>query len=86
MARFVCKCGTSQSNSLAPNDVQLWVYTDKEWDEFMKGDLIDPVQIPRPKYDVWHCSVCKRVHIFEGLSLLKTYAVEFDWQQKDKRN
>jgi hypothetical protein len=78
VARFECRCGTVLSNSLVPNDVELRVYTDKEWDEYMIGDVIDPVMIPRPKFDVWKCSVCGRVHVFEGEILIRTYSVEFD--------
>ena len=32
MAKMVCKCGTVLSTISAPNDVQLRVYTDREWD------------------------------------------------------
>jgi hypothetical protein len=78
MARFECRCGKVLSNSLVPNDLELWVYTDKEWDEYMTGDSIDPVMIPKPKYDVWKCSACERVHVFENNLLVKTYSVEFD--------
>jgi hypothetical protein len=77
MARFECRCGTVLSNSLVPNDVELRVYTDREWDEYMIGDSIDPVTIPRPQYDVWKCSVCGRVNVFKGNSLIRTYIVEF---------
>ena len=47
MARFQCKCGFNLSNSKAPNDIELVVYTDKEWDKIINlGDLIDPIAIP----------------------------------------
>ncbi len=78
MARFDCKCGTTLSNSLGPNDIELWVYTDKEWDEYMRGNSIDPISIPRPKLDVWKCPSCQRVHVFNRDTLVKTYQVELD--------
>lgn len=76
MARFLCKCGETLSNSQAPNDVQLHVYTDREWDKIINQDFIDPLAIPPAKYDVWHCSVCERVHVFDGDEVYKTYILE----------
>lgn len=32
MARMTCTCGNQLSNHESPNDIQLRVYTDKEWD------------------------------------------------------
>lgn len=77
MARFHCKCGATLSNTLAPNDIELRVYTDKEWDDIMNmGDLIDPVQIPLPRYDVWRCPECERIYVFDGDVAIKTYVLE----------
>jgi hypothetical protein len=86
VARFECRCGTILSNSLSPNDVELWVYTDKEWGEYMKDDFIDPVKIPKPKYEVWQCPDCGRVHLFENNSLIRTYSVEFDKARKSNKD
>jgi len=76
LARFLCKCGVTLSNSEAPNDVQLHVYTDKEWDEIVNLDFIDPLTIPSPKHDVWRCVECGRVHVFVGDEVVRTYIVE----------
>ncbi len=77
MARFQCKCGLNLSNSKAPNDVELIVYTDKEWDEIINmGNLIDPVTIPFPRYDVWRCSQCERIYVFDENIVIKTYVLE----------
>jgi hypothetical protein len=78
MARFDCKCGTTLSNSVSPNNIELRVYTDKEWNEYMQGDFIDPIAIPSPKFDVWKCPGCQRVHVFNGNILIKTYQIEDD--------
>ncbi|WP_296695113.1 hypothetical protein [Ruminococcus sp.] len=53
------------SNSEAPNDIQLRVYTDKEWDDIINYEEINPWMIPLPKYDVWRCPKCKRIFVFE---------------------
>ncbi len=66
MARMTCTCGAFLSNHEAPNDIQLRVYTDREWDEICDCDSIQPWSIPAPKYDVWRCPVCKRIYVFEG--------------------
>lgn len=77
MARFQCKCGLNLSNSKAPNDVELMVYTDKEWAEIINlGNLIDPVTIPFPRYDVWRCPQCERIYVFDENIVIKTYVLE----------
>lgn len=64
MSRMVCKCGITLSTTAAPNDIQLRVYTDKEWDDILNCDSIEPWKIPLPKYDVWKCSKCGRIYVF----------------------
>ena len=66
MAKMDCNCGHILSTVEVPNDVQLWVYTDKEWDGIMSDEVLIPWQIPLPKYDVWMCPECKRVYVFEN--------------------
>ncbi len=63
--KFQCKCGKILSDSLAPNDTQLWVYTDKEWGEKVNIGIIDSVTIPHPEFDVWHCKDCDRIYFFK---------------------
>ncbi|MCH5267597.1 MAG: hypothetical protein J1E62_04550 [Lachnospiraceae bacterium] len=65
MARMTCSCGKQLSNHEAPNDIELWVYTDKEWDEMFDCESIEPWKIPMPKYEVWRCPDCKRIYVFE---------------------
>ncbi len=64
MSRMDCKCGETLSNTAAPNDIQLRVYTDKEWDDILNCDSIEPWKIPLPKYDVWKCPKCGRIYVF----------------------
>jgi len=33
MAHCLCECGERLTTVMAPNDIQLRVYTDKEWDD-----------------------------------------------------
>jgi hypothetical protein len=78
MASVTCKCGEVLSTTLAPNDVQLRVYSDKEWDNIIQHDSIDPLTIPFPKYDVWRCNNCERIYVFdwEYGKVIKTYVLE----------
>jgi len=78
MARMECKCGELLSNSMAPNDIELWVYTDKEWDAILENDTIETWKIPLPVYDVWKCPKCERVYVFEDGSdkAVKIYSLE----------
>ena len=65
MARFNCKCGEVLSNSMAPNEIELRVYTDKEWDEIMAVDTINTWEIPMPQKDIWKCPTCQRLYVFD---------------------
>ncbi len=35
MAKMNCKCGYVLSTTEVPNDIELWVYTDKEWEALL---------------------------------------------------
>lgn len=76
MARLQCICGQVLSNSLAPNDIELRVYTDKELDEIINMGQIDSVDIPYPSREVWRCSKCERIFVFDGDIVKKTYILE----------
>jgi len=78
MARIQCKCGKVLSNSEAPNDIQLRVYTDKEWDSILESDLIETWKIPLPTHDVWKCPNCERIYVFNSNSdkSVQIYALE----------
>ena len=78
MAKMTCKCGEFLSNSLAPNDIELRVYTDKEWDKISEADTINTWEIPLPSYDVWKCPKCERVYVFKEGSdtAVKIYVLE----------
>jgi hypothetical protein len=76
MARLLCKCGETLSNTQAPNDIELRVYTDREWDEIIQHDSIDPLTIPFPKHEVWRCPKCERIHVFDGDKVIKRYVLE----------
>jgi hypothetical protein len=80
VAGFLCKCGKHLSTTESPNDIELRVYTDREWDSITQNDSIDPLAIPFPKYDVWKCPQCERIYFFDWESgkPVKTYALEND--------
>lgn len=78
MARMTCKCGAELTNQQAPNDIELVVYTDREWEEICDCDSIEPWMIPLPRYNVWRCPQCKRVIVYEGANPcpVMVYALE----------
>jgi hypothetical protein len=78
MARMDCKCGETLSNTMVPNDIQLRVYTDKEWDKILEQDTIESWKFPLPTYDVWRCPKCERIYVFkEGYGPpIKVYKLE----------
>ena len=63
MAKMICRCGALLSNHEAPNDLELVVYTDREWEKIMDCESIEPWMIPLPKHDVWRCPACKRIYV-----------------------
>ena len=65
MARMTCTCGAELSNHQAPNDIELIVYTDREWAKICDCDSIQPWMIPQPKYDVWRCPFCQKIYVYE---------------------
>ena len=76
MASFICKCGKRLSNTESPNDIQLRVYTDSEWDSILEHDTIETWKISQPKNDVWRCPTCERVYVFQNSKLVRTYVIE----------
>ncbi len=76
LARFLCKCGATLSNSESPNDVELHVFSDNECDDIINLNVFDPLNITSPKYEVWRCVKCGRVHVFAGDEVVRTYIVE----------
>ena len=78
MAKFGCKCGEILSNSAVPNEIELNVYTDVEWDAIINKENFDPLNIPLPKQEVWRCPNCERLYFFKDNELVKTYALEKD--------
>lgn len=75
MAGMECRCGNILSNSKCPNDVQLRVYTDREYEELLGLKSIS--EIFPPKIDVWRCYQCERIYVFDEEDILiRTYIVE----------
>mgnify|MGYP003301068368 CR=1 FL=1 len=66
MARVTCTCGEKLSNHEIPNDIQLKVYTDREWEAIFNCENIQPWMIPAPKYDVWRCPMCKKLYVYDN--------------------
>lgn len=78
MARMNCICGTVLSNSIVPNDIELIVYTEKEWEQILQHDTIETWRIPLPNFDVWKCPRCERIYVFKqgDNKPIKIYMVE----------
>ena len=76
MARMQCRCGEVIWNGQSPNDVQLIVYTDKEWDEIMNCNQLYPWMIPAPRYDIWKCPKCGRIYVYDRENDTPKYVYE----------
>jgi hypothetical protein len=64
MAKIECKCGKLLWNGESPNEVQLWVYTDREWNSILEKDVFEAWNVPFPSNDVWRCAQCERIYVF----------------------
>ena len=81
MASIICKCGTRLTNVEAPNNIELWVYTDFEWDKLLEQDVVNTWEIPSPNRDVWRCPVCERIYVFEKDKPVKVYSLEDEFAE-----
>ncbi len=78
MAILFCKCGNPLSNGNVPNDIELHVYTDREWEDKINIGIINSVEIPRPKNAVWKCPKCERLNFWDENfeRVIKIYSIE----------
>jgi hypothetical protein len=79
MAGFKCICGTNLSNVTSPNDTQLIIFTDREWEKIQEDvqggrDIFDI----EPQNEAWRCTKCQRIYFFQGNSVVLRYAIEQD--------
>ena len=74
MAQMGCKCGARLSNTLCPNDVQHYVFTDKRMDTILAKDNINTLELCNlNNYEVWLCPKCKRLYVFEENKMTAKY-------------
>lgn len=80
MAHFVCKCGCDMWNGETPNDIELYVYSDRTvCEKVLENDTIDTVTVAGMyDYEVWKCPECERLYIFKNgeNECLRAYAPE----------
>lgn len=78
MFKMICKCGESLWNGEIPTNNELVVYTDKEWNNIIEKGTLNSWEIPEPQFDVWRCSKCERIYVFEeGIEeVYKVYKLE----------
>jgi hypothetical protein len=57
-------------------DIELIVFTDREWDDVINLGMIDSLDLPDPKYSVWRCPKCERIYVFDGNAVVRRYMIE----------
>lgn len=69
MARLKCICGAGLSNTDAPSDNTLYIFTKAEVDNAINNNseitLYDFETGINGEYEYWHCQDCKRVMVVE---------------------
>lgn len=69
--------GICSQISLTQMDTEYYVYSDREWCEIQKNEYIHVLDIPYPRYNVWHCEKCGRITLFDdSYNLVKVYKPE----------
>lgn len=78
MAKMQCKCGNVLSTTKCPNEIELHVYTDEEWERLLDCEMIIPWNIQSPEHEVWRCPECQRIYVFKlGNDIpIMTYSLE----------
>ena len=46
MARFLCACGNTLSNSRGPNEIEYYAFSPSQWEFLMTCGDIDVLEIP----------------------------------------
>lgn len=64
MARFLCACGNTLSNSRGPNEIEYYAFSPSQWEFLMTCGDIDVMEIPDGEGEIWRCPKCKRLHWF----------------------
>lgn len=64
---LLCKCGENMWNGNIPNDIEYWVYSDKQSDKILENDIISTLELGMSyDYNVWRCPKCNRLYVFEN--------------------
>lgn len=54
-------------NGNIPNDIEYWVYSDKQSDKILENDIISTLELGMSyDYNVWRCPKCNRLYVFEN--------------------
>lgn len=77
MAGMMCVCGRPLTTVYSPNEIELIVFTQKEWEEITESvakgfDIFDI----EPSNQVWRCTSCDRIYFFEQNRVIKRYVRE----------
>ncbi|BBH18781.1 hypothetical protein Back11_01260 [Paenibacillus baekrokdamisoli] len=77
MAGMKCVCGNTMSTVVSPNETELIIFTQKEWEEITEGTKhgLNVFDI-EPRQAVWRCRACSRLYFFEDNKVVKRYVLE----------
>lgn len=77
LAGYRCSCGFVISNVDSPNDIELLLFSEREWEDFYDRNL-NVKDIPNTQNDVWRCPECERLYFFERSKMILCYKIETD--------
>lgn len=86
MARILCLCGETLSNSESPNDIEIYCFPDRQFFELTESGQTDFENIADvdPEITIWKCPSCGRLLLFMGESNRPVvYKIEKDFTHEE---
>ena len=87
MAGLKCTCGNGMWNGEQPNDIEIYMLSDREWDEITERDEhIMLMELPHIiKFEYWRCPECGRISVVNPKNgkKVRVYAIEREIPEND---
>lgn len=63
MSKMGCQCGECLSNSEVPNDIEWWIYTKEDFEQWKENDYFEYTDEHETFNGFWLCPKCKRAYV-----------------------
>ena len=67
MLNIKCKCGENMWSSQMPNELEYWVYSDRQMDLMLQDDTLSSIDMCiMSECKAWKCPKCSRLYILDS--------------------